>query len=423
MRREQFTQQNRLAPRTDYFLTNSMTTKPASQSFPVSINVSKMQASSTLAAMQAAEAMRAEGLDVVDLGAGEPDFDTPENIKRAAAEAMARGKTKYTPTAGTRELQQAIIDFYEGEFATTYERAQVVATSGGKQAIFNAVVTLVNPGDEVLIPKPYWVTFPEIAVFAGAKPVFIETEETDFILTAEQVERALTQRTKLIILNSPCNPSGRIIPPAEFGRIMELLNERGVYAISDECYLRFVYAPAKVYSAASLPAEVRQRLCIAGSLSKTYAMTGWRLGYALAPAEWTRAMLKVQSHSTSNPNSIAQAAAVEALTGPQDSVAAMLKEYSARRQWLTKALSDIPGVRCILPEGAFYAFPDVRGCLQKEVKTSAEFVERLLKDEQTVVTDGAGFGADGFIRISYATSLDRLKEGISRIRRVADNLT
>lgn len=400
-----------------------MTTKPASQAFPVSHNVAKMQASSTLAAMQAAEAMRAEGLDVVDLGAGEPDFDTPENIKRAAAEAMQRGKTKYTPTAGTRELQQAIINFYEGEFGTTYEKSQVMATSGGKQAIFNAVVTLINPGDEVLIPKPYWVTFPEIAVFAGASPVFIETEETDFILTAEQVERAITARTKLIILNSPCNPSGRIIPPDEFRRIMEVLSEHGLYAISDECYLRFVYAPAEVYSAATLPAELRQRLCIAGSLSKTYAMTGWRLGYALAPPEWTRAMLKVQSHSTSNPNSIAQAAAVEALRGPQESVAKMLAEYSSRRDWLTTALSDIPGVRCILPEGAFYAFPDVRGCLKKEAKTSADFVERLLKQEQTVVTDGAGFGAEGFIRISYATSLDRLKEGISRIRRVAESLT
>jgi aspartate aminotransferase len=381
-----------------------------------------MQASSTLAAMQAAEAMRAEGLDVVDLGAGEPDFDTPENIKQAAAEAMRQGKTKYTPTAGTRDLQQAIIDFYESAFGASLQREEVMATSGGKQAIFNAVVTLVNPGDEVLIPKPYWVTFPEIAVFAGATPVFIETEETDFILTAEQVERSITPRTKLIILNSPCNPSGRVIPPAEFRRIMEVLSERGIYAISDECYLRFVYAPAEVYSAVTLPAELRQRLCIAGSLSKTYAMTGWRMGYALAPVEWMRPMLKVQSHSTSNPNSIAQAAAVEALTGPQDSVATMLKEYALRRDWLTKALSDIPGIRCILPEGAFYAFPDVRGCLKGEVKTSADFSGRLLKQEQTVVTDGAAFGAEGYIRISYATSLDRLKEGVSRIRRVAENL-
>ncbi|HUQ32660.1 MAG TPA: pyridoxal phosphate-dependent aminotransferase, partial [Pyrinomonadaceae bacterium] len=317
--------------------------------------------------------------------------------------------------------QQAIIEFYEREFGTSFERAEVMATSGGKQAIFNAVVTLANAGDEVLIPKPYWVTFPEIAVFAGATPVFIETEETDFILTAEQVERSITPRTKLIILNSPCNPSGRVIPPGEVRRIMEVLNERGIYAISDECYLRFVYSPAEVYSAAILPTELRRRLCIAGSFSKTYAMTGWRMGYSLAPAPWTRAMLKVQSHSTSNPNSIAQAAAIEAFTGPQASVAEMLKEYGLRRDWLIKALSDIPGIKCFMPEGAFYAFPDVRGCLKGEMKTSADFTERLLKQEQTVVTDGAGFGADGYIRISYATSLDRLKEGISRIRRVAEN--
>ena len=381
-----------------------------------------MRASSTLAAMQAAIAMRAEGLDVVDLGAGEPDFDTPENIKQAAVEAMRKGKTKYTPTAGTRDLQQAIISFYEREFTATYDKSEVMATSGGKQAIFNAVVSLANPDDEVLIPKPYWVTFPEIVVFARATPVYIETEETDFVLTAEQVERAITARTKLIILNSPCNPSGRVIPPAEFRRIMEVLSERGIYAISDECYLRFVYPPAGVFSAATLPTELRSRLCIAGSFSKTYAMTGWRMGYSLAQAQWTRAMLNVQGHSTSNPNSIAQAAATEAFTGPQDSVATMLEEYGKRRDWLTKALEDIPGFRCIMPEGAFYAFPDVRGCLKGEVKTSGEFADRLLKQEQTVVTDGAGFGAEGFIRISYATSLDRLEEGIRRIRRIAESL-
>jgi len=399
-----------------------MTTKTASEVFPVSENVAKMRASSTLAAMQAAIAMRAEGLDVVDLGAGEPDFDTPENIKQAAAEAMRQGKTKYTPTAGTRDLQQAIINFYEREFGATYDKSEVMATSGGKQAIFNAVVSLANPNDEVLIPKPYWVTFPEIVVFARATPVYIETEETDFVLTAEQVERAITPRTKLIILNSPCNPSGRVIPPDEFRRIMEVLNERGIYAISDECYLRFVYPPAEVFSAATLPTELRSRLCIAGSFSKTYAMTGWRMGYSLAQAQWMRAMLNVQGHSTSNPNSIAQAAATEAFTGPQDSVATMLEEYGKRRDWLTKALAGIPGFRCIVPEGAFYAFPDVRGCLKGEVKTSEEFADRLLKQEQIVVTDGAGFGAEGFIRISYATSLDRLEEGIRRIRRVAESL-
>src|SRR5712691_3937734 len=249
-------------------------TKAASSLFPVSENVAMMQASSTLAAMQAAEALRGEGVNVVDFGAGEPDFDTPDNIKRAAEVAMRAGKTKYTSTGGTRELQQAIIDFYERSFGANYERAEVMATSGGKQAIFNAVVSLINPGDEVLMAKPYWVTFPEIVVFARGIPKFIETEETGFVLSAEQVERAITPRTKLIILNSPCNPSGRVIPAAEFQRIMELVNQRGIYVITDECYLRFVYPPAQVFSAASLPQELRSGLCIAGSFSKTYAMTG-----------------------------------------------------------------------------------------------------------------------------------------------------
>lgn len=372
--------------------------------------------------MQAAEAMRAEGIDVVDLGAGEPDFDTPENIKQAAAEAMRRGQTKYTPTGGTRDLQKAIISFYEREFGASFAPTEVMATNGGKQAVFNAVVSLVNPGDEVLMAKPYWVTFPEIVTFARATPVFIETEESDFVLTADEVSRNITPRTKLIILNSPCNPSGRVIPPAEFERIMQLVYERGMYAISDECYLRFVYPPAEVYSAARLPVELRSRLCIAGSFSKTYAMTGWRMGYSIARPEWTRAMLKVQGHSTSNPNSIAQRASIEALTGPQDSVTAMLEEYTRRRNWLLQAIEEIPGFRCIKPEGAFYAFPDVRGCLNGEVKSSADFADRLLKEEQTVVTDGAGFGADGYIRISYATSLESLKEGVHRIRRLAGKL-
>ena len=399
-----------------------MKTWPVTSRFPVSENVSRMQPSSTLAAMQAAEALRAAGADVVDFGAGEPDFDTPENIKRAAAEAMRAGQTKYTSTGGTRELQQAIINFYQNQFGTRYEAAEVMATSGGKQAIFNAVVTLVNPDDEVLIPKPYWVTFPEIVVFAGGKPVFIETEDTEFLLTAAQVEGAITSRTKLLILNSPSNPSGRVLPPAEFKRIMELTADRGIYVISDECYLRFVYPPAEVFSAATLPAELRSRLCIAGSFSKTYAMTGWRMGYALGPTPWIKAMLKVQSHSTSNPNSIAQRAAVEAFNGPQESVATMLAEYTARRAWLIEALREIPGITCIEPEGAFYAFPNVRGCLKKGLTSSGEFAQQLLEEEQTVVTDGAGFGAEGYVRMSYATSMAQLEEGVKRIKRFAQRL-
>ena len=397
-----------------------MKTWPAMSPFCVSENVARMQSSATMAAMQAAEALRASGANVCDFGAGEPDFDTPDNIKQAADKAMRAGRTKYTANAGIRELQRAIIDFYAREFGTEYQSNEVMATAGGKQAIFNAVVTLLNPGDEALIAKPYWVTFPEIAVFAGAKPVFIETEETGFLLSAEKVERAITPRTKLLILNSPCNPSGRVLPPPEFRRIMELTSERGIYVVSDECYLRFVYPPGEVFSAASLPAELRSHLCIAGSFSKTYAMTGWRVGYALAPADWTKAMLKVQGHSTSNTNSIAQWAAVEALTGPQESVGVMLAEYTRRRAWLRSALSEIPGIKCGEPEGAFYAFPDVRGCLQKDLKTSGDFAQRLLEEEHTVVTDGAGFGAEGFVRISYATSMERIQEGIARIKRFVE---
>jgi aspartate aminotransferase len=374
-----------------------------------------------MAAMQAAENLRASGADVCDFGAGEPDFDTPDNIKQAADRAMRAGRTKYTANAGIRDLQRAIIDFYRREFDTEYQPGEVMATAGGKQAIFNAVVTLLNPGDEALIPKPYWVTFPEIAVFAGAKPVFIETEETEFVLSAAQVERAITPRTKLLILNSPSNPSGRVLPPAEFRKIMELTSERGIFVVSDECYLRFVYPPGEVFSAASLPAELRSRLCIAGSFSKTYAMTGWRVGYALAPADWTKAMLKVQGHSTSNTNSIAQWAAVEALTGPQESVGVMLGEYTRRRAWLLNELREIPGIKCSEPEGAFYAFPDVRGCLQRDLKTSGDFAQRLLEEEHTVVTDGAGFGAEGFVRMSYATSMEQIQEGVARIKRFVQN--
>ena len=396
-----------------------MKTFRAMAPFPVSENVARMQSSATMAAMQAAQALRAAGASVCDFGAGEPDFDTPDNIKQAADRAMRAGRTKYTAAGGIRELTRAIIDFYKREFGTEYQPNEVMATAGGKQAVFNAVVTLLNPGDECLIPKPYWVTFPEIAVFAGGKPVFIETEETDFVLTVEQVEQAITPRTKLLILNSPSNPSGRVLPPADFRRIMELTAEHGIYVVSDECYLRFVYPPSEVFSAASLPAELRARLCIAGSFSKTYAMTGWRMGYALAPVEWTRAMLKVQGHSTSNANSIAQWAAVEALTGSQESVGVMLAEYTARRAWLLNELRNIPGIKCSEPEGAFYAFPDVRGCLNKDLKNSGDFAQRLLEEEQTVVTDGAGFGAEGFVRISYATSMEQIQEGVTRIKRFA----
>lgn len=396
-----------------------MTTK-AHIDFQAAANVRAMQESSTLAAMQAATRMRAEGVDVVDFGAGEPDFDTPPHIKRAAIEAMHKGETKYTPTAGTKNFVGAILDYYGREYDIEFDAKQIVGTAGGKQGIFNAVVSLIEPGDDVLIPKPFWVTFPEIVTFAGGRSVFIETEDNEFQLTADHVKKAITDKTRLLIINSPSNPSGRVVTPHEFQAIVEVCAEHGVYVVSDECYQRLVYPPGQVFTAAMLPANLRERVCISGSFSKSYAMTGWRIGYTIASRAWSEAMLKVEQHSTSNPNSIAQAAAIAAFNSSQACVDEMLKEYTARRAFLIGALNEIEGVKCTLPEGAFYAFPDVRGCYREDIKTSAAFAEMLLTEAGTVVTDGAAFGAEGCIRISYATSIDKLKEGVKRIKRAIE---
>ena len=382
--------------------------------FPVSERVAEMKASATLAAMQAAEAMRAAGVDVVDLGPGEPDFDTPQNIKDAAAEAMRAGKTKYTPTAGTRELQKAIIEMYARDFGANYERNEVMATSGGKQAIFNAVVTLINPGDDVLIPKPYWVTFPEIVTFAGGRSVFIETEENGFVLTADMVRRTITPKTKLIILNSPSNPSGRVIPPNEFRSIMEVLAERGIYAVSDECYLRFVYPPATVFSAASLPSELRKRLCIAGSFSKTYAMTGWRIGYGVMPEWLVDAVNTLMANSNSCTASFTQRAAIAALSGPRTEMDKMIQEFRKRRDCFCEALNQVPGFECALPGGAFYAFANV----QATRIPSKQLADFLLSEAGVACLNGGAFGeyGEGYTRFSYANSIENLMEAARRIQ-------
>lgn len=392
--------------------------------FPAAERVRLMEASSTMAVLQAAERLRAAGRRVLDLGAGEPDFPTPEHIKEAARRALAEDFTRYTPAAGITELRAAIARMLNEGFGSSYVPEHVVVTAGGKQAIFNAIVTLIEPGDEVLIPAPYWVTFPQIVTFAGGRSVFIPTEANDFRLTAEMVDRAMTPRTKLLILNSPSNPTGRVIPPPEFRRIVELAVERGCYVLSDECYREFVYPPHVPFSAASLPETVRERVVIVGSFSKTYAMTGWRVGYAVGPRAWIREMIKVQSHSTSHPTSIAQKAALEALTGPQESVAHMLREYQQRRDVLVGALNRVPGIRCAEPEGAFYVFPDVRELMRaRGIRTSKDFEARLLEDCQIALTAGASFGTEGYVRISYATSRDVLQEAIARLDRFARALT
>lgn len=389
--------------------------------FPVSRNVAKMQMSSTLKAGQMAAALRAEGKDVIDLTLGEPDFQTPEFINRYAWEGIEKGLTKYTPTAGLKTFQEAIVHFYREEFGAELSPKEIVATDGGKQALFNAVCTLINSEDEVLIPKPYWVTFPEIVNFVGAKSIFIETEDTDFVLTAEEVKRSITRKTKLLIINSPNNPTGRVIPPNEMRKIVEVCAERNVYVLTDECYLFFVYPPAQVFTSASLPEELRKFVCVAGSFSKTYAMTGWRAGYTIANEQWTREMVKLQSHSTSHPTSFVQYACARAMdnhAASKAAVNAMLAEYSKRRQWLIPALGEIQNTKCANPEGAFYAFVDVKNLLGDRLKTSADVVELLIKEAQVVVTDGAGFGADGFIRISYATNLENLQNAVEKMKQV-----
>jgi aspartate aminotransferase len=387
--------------------------------FPVSENVSKMKISSTFKAMQAAASLREQGFDVIDLTVGEPDFPTPEFIKDLAIEGLHKNITKYTPSAGMKPFTHAVAEFYDEQFGAAITPAEIVASCGGKQALFNAACTILNPGDECLIPKPYWVTFPEIVTFTGAKSVFIETEETDFILSAEQVADAITDKTKLIIINSPSNPSGRVVPQAEMRKIIELCAEKGVYVLTDECYLFFVYPPSEVFTSAVLPKELRDFVCVAGSFSKTYAMTGWRIGYTIASEEWSKQMVKLQSHSATHPTSFVQYACARAMERREESMAAvgaMLDEYCRRRDWLIPELNKIDGFKCAMPEGAFYAFLDVRGQLGEKFKTSADVADFLLTEAQTVTTDGAGFGADGFLRLSYATSMENLHKAVERMK-------
>lgn len=386
-----------------------------STSFPVASRVARMSASKTMAVTALAEQLRRSGADVLDLGAGEPDFPTPKNVRRAASAAMESGHTKYTNAAGTLRLKRAICERYAADYGASYDTPEVIAGAGAKQVIFNAVATVVEHGDEVLLPKPYWVTFPEAVTFVGGRAVWVETEEDGFRLTAEAVERAITPRTKLLIINSPSNPSGLVVPPEEFKRIVALAVSRGLWVISDECYDKFVYAPARPFSAAQLPDELRRRVLVAGSLSKTYAMTGWRIGYALGPRAWVESMACLQSHSTSNPSSISQEAAVEALAGPQDSVARMLEAYRERRDWLIPALNELPGMTCAMPDGAFYAFPRVRGALGNRCLTSEELATYLLEEAHVALTPGEAFGAPGHLRISYATSLEVLRKAVERI--------
>lgn len=389
--------------------------------------VQRISVSATLAVLMEAERYKARGVDVVDFGPGEPDFPTPEHIKRAAIRALGENRTKYTPTAGIAPLRQAVCDWHARELGSSYQPSESIVTVGGKHAIFNTVNALVNSGDEVLIPSPYWVSYPDIVKYAGGRPVFIPTDAEDgFCLRAERVERAISPRTRIAIVNSPNNPTGAVVPPEEFAKIFDVCRGHAIWLLSDECYSHFTYGSARPFSISSLPGA-KEHVIIAGSLSKTFAMTGWRLGYALAPAPLVEAMTKLQSQSTSNPNSITQYAALEALTGPMDSVTTMLAEYARRRARILEGLRAIPGITCAEPQGAFYVFPNVAACLKGngtggsradggEPDTST-VARELLEREHVAVVPGEAFGAGDFLRISYATSMERIEEGLRRLKR------
>ncbi len=381
-------------------------------------SVSRISVSSTLAVGIEAERYRAQGVDLVDFGAGEPDFATPEHIKQAAVRAIQENFTRYTAAGGTAELRQAIVEWHAREFGSPFTQPESLVTVGGKHAIFNSVCALVNAGDEVVIPAPYWVSFKDIVQYAGGACVFVPTSESDgYELSAEAVEEALTPKTRLVILNSPNNPSGAVIPQEVMDRIVRSATSRGIWVLSDECYSHFVY-DSQPYSVGHLAKDeaIRARLIVVGSLSKTFAMTGWRCGYALAPKPLVGEMLKLQSHTTSNPTSISQKAAVAALKGPMDSVSQMLAEYRRRRDFIVNGLRGIPGVKCPLPSGAFYAYPNVGSFLGSKVPSTTELATRMLREAHTVVVPGEAFGTSEHLRLSYAASMEELARGLERMR-------
>jgi len=361
-----------------------------------------------------AEKLRREGADVVDFGAGEPDFPTPANIKQAGIEAINKNFTKYTNAAGTLELKQTICDRHKTDYGTSYDPAECVVTVGGKHAIFNLIQALVDPGEEVVIPVPYWVTYKDVVNYSYGKCVFVDTDEKEgFDLRASMVEKALTPKTRVILINSPSNPSGAVFAWPELEKIFALAKERGIWILTDECYHRFLYDAPPV-SMASLPGA-KDTVVVAGSLSKTYAMTGWRIGFVLAPQAVASGITKLQSHSTSNPTSIAQKAAVEALRGPQESVTEMLAAFRTRRDYVIDRLRAMPGVTVQVPQGAFYAYPNVSAAYSGGITNSLQFAEKLLAEEFVAVVPGEAFGTNEHIRISYATSMEELKKGLDRL--------
>ena len=383
--------------------------------------INRIQASPTAMVISAAEQLKAKGVDIADFGPGEPDFPTPDHIKKAAIKAIEENRTKYTPTGGIMPLREAIAAWHSRELGSSYTAKECVVSVGGKHAIFNAVSVLVQHGDEVILPAPYWVSFPDIIKYAGGTPVIVPTSAADgFSVNAADIEKAITPKTRMVIINSPSNPCGGVVDPPEFEKILALCKRHNIWLMGDECYSHFVYEPHKPFSIASAR-DSKSNVIIIGSVSKTFAMTGWRIGYTLAPEELIQAMIKIQSQSTSNPTSIAQYAALEAMRGTMETVPPMLAEYSKRRKRIVEGLRAIPGVTCEWPGGAFYAFPNISAHLgdgkQALAKNCTELSKLLLEKAHVALVAGEAFGAPGFLRLSYATSLERIEEGLRRLEK------
>ncbi len=379
--------------------------------------VSRIEPSATMAAVAEADKLRQQGIDVVDCTAGEPHFPTPQHIKEAAIAAIQGNFTKYTAVAGTAELRDAIAHRHNVDFDSDYRREEVIASVGGKHALFNAIQVIVDHGDEVILPVPYWVSFKDIIRYAGGNCVLLESDEAQgFRVTAEMVARLVTPRTKAIILNSPSNPSGAVMSPADMTEVVRFAHERGIWVMSDECYVYLNYT-GRNFSVGSLR-EYKERMIVLGSLSKTYSMTGWRLGYAMSPVAVTSAMAKLQSQSTSNPTSIVQKAAVAALKGSQQCVDDFKREYIELRDHIVNGLRSIPGITCTMPEGAFYAFPNVSAYFGRGgLKSASDVAGRLLREAHVATVPGEGFGTSEHIRVSYATSKAELDRGLERMRK------
>ncbi len=392
-------------------------TTATTEALKLTERINRIEPSATMAVVAEADKLRSQGIDVVDFGAGEPHFSTPQHIKDAAIAAIQGNFTKYTAVGGTAELRDAIAHRHAVDFDSDYRREEVIASVGGKHALFNAIQVLVDHGDEVILPVPYWVSFKDIIRYAGGKCVLLETDESEgFRVTAAMVSRLITSKTKVIILNSPSNPSGAVMSPADMTEVVRLAHERGIWVLSDECYVYLNYTDRN-FSVGSLR-EFRERFIVLGSLSKTYAMTGWRLGYALGPAAVVSAMAKLQSQSTSNPTSIVQKAAVAALKGPQECVADMRREYIELRNHVVAGLRAIPNITCTLPEGAFYAYPNVSKFFGRGgLKSASDVAGRLLREAHVATVPGEGFGTTEHIRVSYATSKAELDRGLERMRR------